>query len=80
MLKMLDKIPVGFLALLALMLGIAPFGSQPHLVEKLLMLFNGSLSKPIDIFDLVLHSMFSVLLIWKLLRIAMLRRSRKAEY
>jgi len=80
MLKMLDKIPVGFLALLALMLGIAPFGSQPHLVEKLVMLFNGSLSKPIDIFDLVLHSMFSVLLIWKLLRIAMLRRSRKAEY
>ena len=74
MLKLLDKIPVAVLAIAALMLGVAPLGSQPHLLEKLGMLFNGTLNKPIDIFDLVLHSIFSVLLILKLLRMALLHK------
>jgi len=76
MLKLLDKIPIGVLAIAAIMLGIAPLGSQPHLLEKLNMLFNGTLVKPIDIFDLVLHSIFSVLLIVKLIRIAFLRKNQ----
>ena len=37
---------------LALVLGFAPFYPQPHIVEKLRMLMNGTLTKPIDIFDL----------------------------
>ena len=77
MLKLLDKTPVGLLVVLAVMLGIAPFGSQPHLVEKMVMLLNGNLSKPIDIFDLVLHSIFSVLLILKLFRMAVLSKGKK---
>ncbi len=41
--------------ILTLTLGLAPFKPEPHALEKLTMLFNGNLSKPIDIFDLFLH-------------------------
>ena len=41
--------------ILTLTLGLAPFTPEPHLLEKVTMLFNGDLSKPIDIFDLFLH-------------------------
>ena len=75
--KLLDKTPVWILLLLAVMLGIAPLGSQPHLVEKLIMLSNGNLSRPIDIFDLVLHSIFIVLLLLKLIRLAMTRSDKE---
>jgi len=40
----------------AIMLGLAPFFPEPHLVEKLRMLFHGDLTKPVDIFDLFFHS------------------------
>lgn len=40
----------------AILLGLAPFLPQPHLLEKLGMLRNGALTKPIDIFDLFFHS------------------------
>ncbi len=75
--KLLDKAPVWILLLLAVMLGIAPLGSQPHLVEKLIMLSNGDLVRPIDIFDLVLHSIFIVLLLLKLVRLAMTRSNKE---
>ena len=38
-----------------IMLGFAPFVPQPHLFEKLTLLRNGQLVKPIDIFDLFMH-------------------------
>jgi hypothetical protein len=41
---------------LALILGFAPFYPQPHIVEKIRMLFAGDLKKPIDIFDLFWHA------------------------
>ncbi len=44
------------LILLCLTLGLAPFVPMPHLVEKLRMLFTGTLHRPIDIFDLLLHA------------------------
>lgn len=78
--KLLDKVPVGLLAIVAVMLGIAPLGSQPHLLEKLGMLMNGTLVKPIDIFDLVLHSIFSVLLLIKILRIVVLRNKKRESF
>ena len=78
--KLLDKTPVWILLLLALMLGIAPLGSQPHLVEKLGMLAEGNLVKPIDIFDLVLHSIFIVLLALKLIRMAMVRNKDSESF
>jgi len=45
-----------FLFVVAVILGLAPLFPQPHLVEKAIMLFEGRLSRPIDIFDLVWHS------------------------
>lgn len=44
------------LIVLCLTLGLAPFVPMPHVVEKLRMLFSGTLVRPIDIFDLVLHA------------------------
>jgi hypothetical protein len=37
------------------LLALAPFRPEPHLWEKLKMLAAGSLTRPIDIFDLLLH-------------------------
>lgn len=39
----------------ALTLGLAPFSPTPHVVEKLAMLRAGALSRPVDVFDLILH-------------------------
>ncbi|MFP4611749.1 MAG: RND transporter [Thiohalophilus sp.] len=66
--KWLDKIPFPTLIIIAILLGLAPFSPQPHLLEKLQMLFAGTLSKPIDIFDLVLHGGPLVLLAIKTVR------------
>lgn len=68
MLAWLDKIPVITLAMVALMIGIAPIFPEPHLVEKLRMLSNGTLEKPIDIFDLLMHATPSLLLLIRLVR------------
>lgn len=53
--NLLKKIPLPMLALIAIFLALAPFTPEPHLWEKLKMLGSGTLSKPIDIFDLLLH-------------------------
>ena len=41
---------------LAIFFALAPFYPEPHLIEKLRMLFSGNLSRPVDIFDLCWHS------------------------
>lgn len=66
--KWIDSIPMRHLVLASLMLGLAPFVPEPHLFEKVGMLFAGNLVKPIDIFDLFLHGTPSVLLILKVIR------------
>jgi hypothetical protein len=66
----LDNIPLPMLILVALLLGLAPFVPEPHLVEKLRMLKNGTLQRPIDIFDLFYHALPLVLLVIKLIRIS----------
>lgn len=68
MLNWLDNLPTGALAIAAVMLGLAPFAPEPHLWEKLKMLADGTLSRPIDIFDLVMHGTPAVLLTIKLIR------------
>jgi hypothetical protein len=45
-----------FLIPVVLLLGFAPFYPQPHIWEKLRMLTAGTLTKPIDIFDLFWHA------------------------
>jgi hypothetical protein len=58
-----------WLALVAAWLAIAPITPEPHLIEKTRMLMAGTLSRPIDIFDLALHSVPLILLAWKLIDI-----------
>jgi hypothetical protein len=59
------RIPYVLLVPFALFMAMAPFGQQAHLAEKLLMLAGGTLRRPIDIFDLLLHGTPLVLLAWK---------------
>lgn len=42
---------------------------MPHVIEKLIMLKNGILTKPIDIFDLFYHLVPTIILFLKVLRI-----------
>lgn len=64
----LDRIPFVTFIMISLLLGLAPFVPEPHVWEKLKMLFDGSLSKPIDIFDLCMHGTPWVLLGLKSIR------------
>lgn len=53
--KWLDKIPFSTLIIISLTLGLAPFTPEAHVWEKLKMLADGTLTRPIDIFDLFMH-------------------------
>ncbi len=64
----LDKIPMQMTVIMAIFLGLSPFVPEPHLFEKLRMLMDGTLVKPIDIADLLFHGIPSVILVAKLLR------------
>ena len=63
----LDKIPYSILIIAAIFMLLAPFRPMPHVVEKLIMLKDGTLVKPLDIFDLLYHLAPTMLLIFKLL-------------
>jgi len=63
----LDKFSWEILVIGSLTLGLAPFVPQPHLFEKILMLIHGTLSRPIDIFDLFMHAAFPILLLLKII-------------
>jgi hypothetical protein len=67
----LDKIPLAVLVIAALTLGLAPFVPEPHLWEKLKMLAAGTLTRPLDVFDLLWHAAPWLLLAAKLARMAM---------
>jgi hypothetical protein len=68
MLKWIDKLPLGPLVGVAILLAVLPLHSTPHLLEKLGMLVQGALIKPIDIFDLLMHGTPAALLIIRLTR------------
>ena len=68
-LSAVDHIPLGIVAILCATLGLAPF-SPPHVIEKLSMLAGGTLTKPIDWLDLLLHGAPWLLLILKLIALA----------
>jgi hypothetical protein len=74
-LKKIDSIPLPIIITLSLFPGLAPFFPEPHLFEKIRMLQIGELTKPLDIFDLVLHAAPWCLLIIKL---ALVFRSRQS--
>ncbi len=72
--RWIDRIPKWWLVAIAVYLAGAPFVPEPHLVEKWRMLTEGSLSKPIDIFDFFLHNAPMVVLAIRLWRDAQRRR------
>ena len=66
--SLLDKIPYTLLIIAAIFMLLAPFQPMPHVIEKIAMLKNGVLTKPIDIFDLIFHLSPTFLLIAKAYR------------
>lgn len=67
-LAFLDRVSWVWVAAAALTLGLAPFVPKPHIVEKLQMLAAGTLRRPIDWFDLLLHGAPWLLVLAKLIR------------
>lgn len=76
--RWIDRIPMLWLVAIAVYLAGAPFVPEPHLVEKWRMLTEGSLSRPIDIFDFFLHTVPIGVLAIRLWR-ELLRRRGKGE-
>jgi hypothetical protein len=68
MLAFLDQISYPLLLLIAGFMLIAPIFPMPHVAEKLIMLKNGTLRRPLDIFDLCFHLLPLLILGLKLLR------------
>ena len=65
--KFLDYFPYPILVPVTLVMLLAPFHPMPHVLEKALMLKNGTLNRPIDIFDLVFHTAPLMILILKVI-------------
>ena len=68
MLDWLDRIPFTLLLVAAVFMLLAPFRPMPHVVEKMIMLKAGTLTKPIDILDLFFHLAPTLVLVLKGLR------------
>ena len=60
--RFLAKIDYPILIFIAVLLGLSPFYPEPHLIEKLRMLFQGTLTRPLDVFDLFFHVLPTILL------------------
>jgi len=56
--KFIDNFSFPTLIMMATLLAIVPYPMQemPHSLEKIQMLFSGQLTKPLDIFDLIMHT------------------------
>ena len=74
--RWIDRISFPLLILVAAWMAVAPINPEPHLVEKTRMLFQGTLSRPIDIFDLLYHLAPLVLLVIRVWRWANKRTSK----
>ena len=66
----LDTLPWWAVIAACLTLGLAPFAPEPHIVEKLRMLSQGTLTRPLDIFDMLFHATPWLVLLAKLARLA----------
>jgi len=66
--SLLDKIPYTVIIPLAVLMLLAPFRPLPHALEKLNMLLNGTLNKPVDIFDLFFHCFPALIVLLKFCR------------
>lgn len=68
MFDFVDKLPYSMLIVVSVLMLLAPFQPMPHVLEKLIMLKNGALTKPIDIFDLFFHTLPTAVLVIKVVR------------
>ncbi len=73
----LDYISWEIVIIACLTIGLAPFIPEPHVLEKLKMLWAGTLHKPIDIFDLFMHGTPFILLILKGIRLALISQDKQ---
>ncbi|MBS1185968.1 MAG: hypothetical protein H6R09_1569, partial [Proteobacteria bacterium] len=62
----IDRIPFPLLIVITLFMLGAPFVPEPHLVEKMRMLADGTLTRPLDVFDVFWHLLPASLLAIKL--------------
>ncbi len=66
--QFIDRFPLWLLIALTLFMLGAPFVPEPHLLEKMRMLSESTLTRPIDIFDVFWHLLPVALLAIKLAR------------
>ncbi len=66
--KILDKIPYPIIIAIAIFMSLAPLTGEPHLIEKWRMLAAFTLTKPIDIFDIIIHTAPIVIVLLKIVR------------
>lgn len=64
----LDRLPLPLLIGVALWMAVAPITPEPHLIEKIRLLGQGTLVRPLDMFDLLMHATPLVLVGWRLWR------------
>lgn len=61
LIKLIDRLPLIPLAVVAVFMTLAPVAPEPHLWQKLKMLAAGTLVRPLDVFDLFWHGVWPVL-------------------
>ena len=61
----IKSLPYPILIIMSIFVALAPFSPEPHLVQKFDMLMAGTLSKPMDMFDVLWHLLPASLLITK---------------
>ncbi len=66
--KFLDKIPYTTLIIATVFMLLTPMHPMPHVVEKMIMIKEGSFHKPVDIFDLFFHFSPFILLVMKIIK------------
>jgi hypothetical protein len=77
--RWIDQIPLPLLILVAAWMGVAPITPEPHLVEKTRMLFQGALTRPLDIFDLFIHTAPLAVLALRVWRLVKVRAAKPQE-
>ncbi len=67
---LLAELPLLYAVIAAATLGLAPFVPEPHIWQKLKMIKAGTLKRPLDVFDFLLHAAPFVVLAAKLVQMA----------
>ena len=63
--RFIHQLPFSMLIVATVLMLGAPFVPEPHLVEKARMALNGTLTRPLDLFDVLWHLLPAALLVWK---------------